>query len=370
MSNFGDRAEPSRLIQFTYSAPMNLVPVIVGSRAWRMLPDTIVHLTPSRVFVVSHRSLRHRYGAEINAYVGDAGFRATWLELPEGEAAKTVRSALSLWRLLASAGTDRDAVILLLGGGIVGDVGGFVAGSYLRGIRVISLPTTALAQADSCVGGKTGVNLTQGKNLVGAFWHPSAILCDTRALADLPVSEWRQGLAEVVRCAAVMDAALFSDLERLASVLSAGPGPYGAAVLANALRIKARVVERDERDQSERLLLNFGHSFAHAYEALARFRGLSHGYAVASGMIAASLLGERLGISESDVTLRLRAVLRALSLPFEPLKVAPARLLAAMGSDKKRRGRMHRLVVAPRIGSGLVVSVSARRLERLLASLL
>lgn len=352
---------------FSYRTSSGSVSVVVGMNAWSTLPQILHDLRPSQVIGVTHASLQRRFGREVSSLVRRSHAPFQWLRIPDGERSKSIRTAFSLWRSLARIGADRGAVLLLVGGGVVGDLGGFVAAGYLRGVRFVSLPTTALAQADSCLGGKTGINLPEGKNLVGHFWHPSAILCDLRALRSLPVAEWRNGLAEVVKCAAIQNTSLFRAMEDEAGALARGPSRRGAAFIAAALRIKAGIVERDERESGDRMLLNFGHTFGHAYETLAGYGRMPHGEAVARGMATASRLAVWLGLSSPLVAERITQVLRRLGLPTAAPVIPMKKLLEVMHRDKKRARDRFRLVLTPRIGEARVFEVPVQRLQIALA---
>src|SRR2546422_323583 len=262
----------------------------------------------------------------------------------DAESAKNLRSVEHLTRSLCRAGADRKSLIVAVGGGVVGDVAGFAAAAYLRGVALVHVPTTVVAQVDSSIGGKTGVNLPEGKNLFGAFYPPRLVLTDPELLRTLPDREFRGGLAEIVKHAVIADAAMFAMLEKnLERVLRRDRAALGELIPRN-IQIKARVVSRDERESGLREILNFGHTFAHALESVTRFRRYQHGEAVAWGMIAASFLGHELGLTRADDVSRIVALIRRLGpLPAWP-RVPTATLLKAMRSDKKARGGVVRFV--------------------------
>jgi 3-dehydroquinate synthase len=267
----------------------------------------------------------------------------------DGESAKNLRTAELLCRSLVKSGADRKSLIIAVGGGVVGDVAGFVAAIYLRGIALVHVPTTLVAQVDSSIGGKTGVNLPEGKNLVGAFYPPRLVLTDPELLRTLPDREFRGGLAEVIKHAIIADAPMFAMLEQsMEKILRRDRFALDLLIPRN-VAIKARVVSRDERESGLREILNFGHTFAHALESVTRYRRYQHGEAVAWGMIAAAFLGHELGLTRAEDISRIVALVRRIGLPAWPA-VSAATLLNAMRSDKKTRSGVLRFVLSPRIG--------------------
>ena len=269
----------------------------------------------------------------------------------DAEAAKNLRSVEEITRSLCRAGADRKSLVVAVGGGVVGDVVGFAAASFLRGVKLVHVPTTLVSQVDSSIGGKTGVNLPEGKNLVGAFYPPALVLTDPELLRTLSDREFRGGLAEVIKHAIVADAEMFAMLEKdMEKVLRRDRSTLGLLISRN-VQIKARVVSRDERESGLREILNYGHTFAHALESVTKYRRYQHGEAVAWGMIAAAFLGHELGLTRADDVSRIVALIRCLgSLPAWP-SVSPAALLGAMRSDKKTRSGILRFVLSPRIGA-------------------
>ena len=269
----------------------------------------------------------------------------------DAESAKNLRSVERVTRSLCRAGADRRSLLIAVGGGVVGDVAGFAASAFLRGVQLVQVPTTLVAQVDSSIGGKTGVNLPEGKNLVGAFYPPRLVLTDPELLRTLPDREFRGGLAEVIKHAIIADAQMFAALEKdMEKVLRRDRHALGSLIARN-VEIKAGVVSRDERESGLREVLNFGHTFAHALESITSYRRYQHGEAVAWGMITASFLGHELGLTRADEVSRIVALIRRLGpLPPWP-SVSPSTLLDAMRSDKKARSGMLRFVLSPRIGS-------------------
>ena len=268
----------------------------------------------------------------------------------DSEAAKNLRTVESLARSLSRAGADRKSLIVAVGGGVVGDVAGFVAATYLRGVALIQVPTTLIAQVDSALGGKTGVNLPQGKNLVGAFYPARRVLADFDVLHTLPERQFRGGLAEVIKYGIVADSKLFAFLENNFEAVLRRERKALEYIIPRSVEIKAGVVSRDERESGLREILNFGHTFGHALESVTRYRRYQHGEAVAWGMMAAALLGHEAGLTPAEDVSRIVSLVRRLG-PLPPWPGIPAKsFLNAMRSDKKTRGGKLRFVLTPRIG--------------------
>jgi 3-dehydroquinate synthase len=285
------------------------------------------------------------------------GFDHRSLILEDGEQFKTFANVERILDALAGFGASRDATLIALGGGVIGDIGGFAAACWMRGIDFVQMPTTLLAMVDSSVGGKTGVNLAAGKNLAGAFHQPRAVVADTRTLATLPVREFRAGLAEVVKYGAIRDAAMFEWIEAHAEALLARDEDTLVETIARSCAHKAAVVARDEREQTERALLNFGHTFAHAIEVESGYGRLLHGEAVAIGMVQAAQLATRLGRAPAADAARLRALLQGLGLPTDPPRdCAAERLVGHMRLDKKSLSGCLRLILWTGLGAADVVS--------------
>src|SRR5215469_4537904 len=285
----------------------------------------------------------------------------------DAESLKHLGSVEQIARALCRAGADRKSLVIAVGGGVVGDVAGFAAASYLRGVALVHIPTTLVAQVDSSVGGKTGVNLPEGKNLVGAFYPPRLVITDPDLLKSLPDREFRGGLAEVIKHAVIADAPMFARLEKdLDEILRRDREALGSLIASN-VEIKARVVSRDERESGLREILNFGHTFAHALESATRYRHYRHGEAVAWGMMAAAFLGHELKVTPAlDVSRIISLVRRLEPLPPWP-SLPPATLLSAMRSDKKSRSGVLRFVLSPRIGQARTYdSVPEQAVERAL----
>ena len=277
------------------------------------------------------------------------------LVLPAGESSKTLANAERIFDALAALGANRDGTIVALGGGVIGDLAGFAAACWMRGIDFVQMPTTLLAMVDSSVGGKTGVNVDAGKNLVGAFHQPRAVVADTATLATLPPREYAAGLAEVVKYGAIGDESFFAWLEINADALLAHDAGVLAEAIAFSCAYKAGVVARDERETGERALLNFGHTFGHALEAERGYGELLHGEAVAIGMVVAATLSARLGHAPAEDSDRLARLLSRLGLPTTLPPASADALLARMRLDKKNRGGRIRLILWRGIGKAEIV---------------
>jgi 3-dehydroquinate synthase len=270
---------------------------------------------------------------------------------------------------LVQSKLNRDATILALGGGVVGDIGGFAAACYQRGIGYVQVPTTLLAQVDSSVGGKTGVNHTGGKNLIGAFYQPRAVIADTEVLNTLPDRELRAGLAEVIKYGCVWDPLLFEWLDKnIALLLARNPAALTYAI-SRSCEIKATVVARDEREQNLRAILNFGHTFGHAIEAATAYETYLHGEAVALGMLIAADLSQRLGMIPAGICARIRDLLVRTGLPTEAPHIGAAKALELMNMDKKVLGGTVRLVLLEKLGRAVIsAAYSKEALDATLAA--
>jgi 3-dehydroquinate synthase len=303
-----------------------------------------------RAVIVSVAGVARRYAAPVERGLRAAGLRVRRLLVPDGERAKTLRHVARLYDALLDFGADRDTVVVALGGGVVGDLAGFVAATWLRGVPFVQVPTTLLAMADASVGGKVAVDLPRGKNLVGAFHQPKLVWIDVATLRSLPRRQRAAGLVEVIKHGAILDAALFERFERdLERILELEPGPT-VEVLERSCAIKARVVSQDERETGLRMLLNFGHTLAHAIETLTGYRGVLHGEAVAIGMVFAARRSEALGYAPGGTADRIRALLERAGLPTEPPALPRRAYLSALRVDKKRRDAHVRFVVLREIG--------------------
>lgn len=292
------------------------------------------------------------HAAAVAAALQTAGLPAVVAVIPAGEEQKSLAAAGLLYDQLAERNADRQAVVVAVGGGVVGDLAGFVAATYNRGLRLFMIPTTLLAMVDSSVGGKTGVNLPAGKNLVGSFHQPAGVWINTAYLGTLPDREFRSGLAEVVKYGVILDPEFLAWQEANAAAMLARDPAALRHVVGVSCRLKADAVEKDEREETGlRAILNYGHTFAHAYEAVGGYGAWLHGEAVAAGMADESRLAERLGMIGSDVTARQVKLLEGFGLPTAGKREWPADdLIAVMRRDKKAKAGKLRFVLPTRIG--------------------
>ena len=309
----------------------------------------------TRLFVVSAPPVYALWGKELERGLRTARIRPTVVLMDDGERSKTIGAVEALAEELRAQGADRGSLLAVFGGGVTGDVAGFAAATFMRGIDYVHIPTTLVAQVDSSIGGKTGVNLRGAKNLVGVFHQPLGVLSDTRTLCTLPEREFRNGLYEVVKSAIIGDARLFAYLERnLEKVRSLDSAALRKTVAAT-VRIKAGVVTRDEKEAGLRRVLNFGHTFGHAWESLAGLKGLRHGEAVGWGMLAATVLAEQAGIIVGPEAERITALVASVG-PLPKLPKAPVNeVLDIMAGDKKARGGKLTLVLPERVGKMQIV---------------
>ncbi|MBS0200118.1 MAG: 3-dehydroquinate synthase [Proteobacteria bacterium] len=318
------------------------------------------HLRGRHALVVSDEHVSPLYGGAVVAALQSArpDARLATLVLPAGEAAKTFENFNRVITALADMGATRDACIHALGGGVIGDMAGFAAACWMRGIDCVQLPTSLLAMVDSSVGGKTAIDIPQGKNLVGAFHPPRAVAIDTATLRTLPPRELRAGLAEVVKYGAIIDAGFIDWLDAHADALLAMDATALSAAIARSCRHKAAITERDPLEHGERALLNFGHTFAHAIEAEQGYgAGLNHGEAVAVGMVLAAKLSARLGMATMDDATRLTTLLERLGLPVRiPGGLDADALLARMRLDKKTAADGLRFILWDGIGRARIVA--------------
>ena len=337
------------MIELTVELGARRYPIRIGAgllaqpEHWR---DTI---GGRHLLVISDEHVAPLYASRITD--GCGGTKPTLVSFPPGEQSKTLQSLSTIFDALAGMGASRDATIIALGGGVIGDLAGFAAACWMRGVACVQMPTTLLAMVDSAVGGKTAVDLPQGKNLVGAFHQPRAVIADTDTLTTLPDRELRAGLAEVVKYGALGDAAFFGWLEQRADDLLTRDAESLAGAIAQCCEQKAVIVARDETEHGERALLNLGHTFGHALETALGYGTLLHGEAVAIGMCLAARLSAQLGRAPAEDAERLAELLRRFGLPTViPAGVDPQQLLELMRLDKKNLSGRLRLILWRGIG--------------------
>jgi 3-dehydroquinate synthase len=329
-------------------------PVYVGRGLFASIPRRLGQAKSSqRIFVLTSPEIWSLWGKQFLAVFPD-DVQPTVLFLPAGERYKRLTQVERLATELAAAGADRSSALIALGGGIVGDLGGFLAAIYMRGIDYVQVPTTLLAQVDSSVGGKTGANLAVGKNLVGSFHHPRAVFADIDVLQTLPDRELRAGLFESIKAGIIRDASLFRFMEQNAEAILAREPKALERVISASIRMKAGVVAIDERESGLRMILNYGHTLGHAIEAATGFRRLLHGEAIAWGMLAALQVALARGTVVPDQAYRIERTIRAYG-PLPPFRAAVDKLLNAAGHDKKNRAGTRRFVLPKGIGGAVLV---------------
>jgi 3-dehydroquinate synthase len=336
--------------------------IVIGAGASAHLADRIAALSPTCLLVVTDAVVAplhaHAVAASLKALAPTGVFA-----LADGEAGKSMRAVEQVIDALVDHQADRKSIVVAVGGGVVGDIAGFAAGIFMRGIRFVQVPTTLLAQVDSSVGGKTGVNHPRGKNLIGAFHQPSLVVSDTDFLRTLPQRELSAGLAEVIKHGLLADADYFSAVERHLTRLRACDADALARAVARSCEIKAGVVARDEKESGERALLNLGHTFGHAIEALAGYGTWLHGEAVGCGLCLAADLSHRLGLIERDDLRRIEDAVGSAGLPTRIAGLSRAAALQAMAGDKKAEAGRIRFILLERIGRAIQRTVPADALD-------
>ena len=345
--------------------------IVVASGALQSVGERLRELRlGSRAALVSDGAIMRLYGKTVVASLESAGFTVTTIDVPEGEAAKTLAVAEHCWDRLLTAGLDRTSTVLALGGGAVGDVAGFAAATYMRGINFVQLPTTVLAQVDASIGGKTAIDHPLGKNMIGAFHQPRLVVVDPAVARTLPEREFRSGLAEIVKHGIVLDADYFAELERDLAPLAARDLGVLERIIGGSCRLKAAVVERDEREAELRHVLNYGHTIGHALEAATGYTRYAHGEAVSLGIVAEARLARRLGIADDETTTRQERMLETLGLPVRAPSIDVEPIVSAMARDKKAKDGRVPFVLAPRIGAfRIVYDVPTTEIRAVIASL-
>lgn len=322
----------------------------VGKRAKSLVRGT-------RAFIATDKNVARLYLNKVEESLETAGFRVESLVIEPGEESKNATSLFMLYDKFHDFGITRTDLIVALGGGVIGDLAGFAAATYLRGIPLIQVPTTLLAQVDSSIGGKTAIDLPYGKNLVGSFYHPLAVILDPSVLATLPRTVMNEGMAEVIKYGCIRDISLFEQIESNRMDLE--------WVLERCIHIKTEVVAKDERDTGERMLLNFGHTIGHAIEKVACYKTYSHGQAVSTGMVVACKMGELLGITKQGTTQKVKSCLEKFGLPTE-CDLPVEEIQDAIRSDKKTLSDTVYFVLLKEIGEGILHPMDAPTLNQVL----
>ncbi len=324
--------------------------------------------TGADAVVVTNAVVKRLYGARLLRGLKGAGFRTNILCLPDGERTKSLKWVSAILDELVRRRCERKSVLLALGGGVIGDLAGFAASVYLRGIPFVQVPTTLVAQVDSSIGGKTGVNHPLGKNLIGSFYQPQLVLSDPGVLRTLSAREYRAGLAEVIKYGVIADAGFFAFLEdNMNRILDLDPAVVHRLILTSSA-IKAAIVSEDEREGDRRRILNFGHTLGHALETVTKYRRYKHGEAVAIGMVIAARLAAHLGLAEMHITGRIRGLVHKAGLPDRLPVISTPALLRAMRQDKKVQDQRIHFVLPERIGHVSVQPVEESHIRRILGT--
>lgn len=346
-------------------------PIFVGSGILPDLGSAVGDiLAPRRAIVITNATVRDLYGEVVLSSLDVAGLSTDLIEVPEGEEFKSLQVASDLYRRLVSVNAHRYDPIIALGGGVIGDLVGFVAATYMRGVPLVQVPTTLLAQVDSSVGGKVAVNLPEGKNLVGSFYQPSLVYTDVGLLGSLPKREFRSGLAEVIKYGFIRDADFLDFVEKNAEAILGVDGEVLEKVVTQSCAIKAGIVESDERDKGFRAHLNYGHTIGHALEGATGYRQFLHGEAISIGMVGAALISHYQGMLSEDAVERHRIMLSLFGLPDQVRGIGVSKVRKQMEIDKKFTGEANRFVLLKRIGEATVVEgVAQRVIDRALIEL-
>jgi len=343
-------------VKFAVDLGPNSYPVYVGCGLLANIGGLAVAsgLTTGRGVLITDANVGRLYSTPVLDNLKDHGFDANVIEIVPGESSKSLAMLEFIYNRLAEAELDRNSAIFALGGGVVGDLAGFAAATYLRGLPLVQVPTSMVAQVDSALGGKTGVNLRDAKNLIGAFYQPRLIVADVETLTSLPEREFREGLAEVIKYGAIMDASFIEWLEQQLPMILAREADRLCEMVERSLRYKVEIVSRDEREGGLRKILNFGHTLGHALEASTAYGSYFHGEAVAIGMAAAARLSVRHAGLRADDAERLRRLLDAAGLASDlPAGWLTGEFIRALRLDKKRRGDTVEFVLLDRLGHAL-----------------
>lgn len=333
--------------------------IVIGSGIAERIADYVQEWSPtSHVALITDETVEELHGDRLAGHLTEAGHEVDVFAVPPGESSKSADFVIELWESLLDQGTDRGTVVVAVGGGVVGDLAGFVAATFTRGLRFVQIPTTLLAQVDSSVGGKVGINLPGAKNMVGHFWQPTGVLIDVDLLATLPPREFAAGMAEVIKYGVIMEAEFFDWIDQNQSAIADHDAEALTYIIEQSCRLKAQVVEADERETTgRRAILNFGHTFGHALEAATEYETLLHGEAVAIGMMCAARLAMSLNRVDDTFCQRLHRLLVAFELPTNlPDGIDADVLLQLMWHDKKVANNELVFVLPTRMGHVELVS--------------
>jgi 3-dehydroquinate synthase len=344
---------------------METITVNLGDRSYSVITgegavdQTAARLKNLRIgsdaYIITNAVVEKLYGKRLRSILKRAGFGVRVKVVPDSERSKSMKTAFDVIRDLASSDINKRTFVIAFGGGVIGDCAGFVAAVYKRGIPLVHIPTTLLAQVDSSVGGKTAIDLPEGKNLVGAFYQPRIVISDIAFLPSLPLRQVRAGCAEIIKYAAISDAGLFSFLEQNAAAILSADREALVHVVNRCIRIKAKIVEKDEREEKGlRTILNFGHTVGHAIETVTKYTVYTHGEAIAFGMLAAAEISVASGMLDKGDCARLRSLIADFALPVRAKNLDLDKLIAAQYRDKKFSGSRNRFVVLKAIGTAVV----------------
>lgn len=317
---------------------------------------------PQKIMLISDNHVNQLYGEKVLSLLSEAGFDVSVFEFPEGEASKVLATAEDAWNFAAENGMTRSDGIIALGGGVTGDLAGFVASTYMRGIHFLQIPTSLTAQVDSSIGGKTGINSSVAKNMIGTFTQPDGVLIDPDVLSTLGVREFKEGLGEVIKCGLIGDKKLWELLEKAQDISDLRQN-HAEEIIFASCDVKRKVVVDDELDNGVRLFLNFGHTIGHAVESVAGYGKVMHGEAVAIGMVQISKIAEEKGLMPKGITEQIRQIIVKYGLPVEYEPWEEQKLFEALTHDKKARGKLIKTVIVPEIGRAAINPVSFEEMK-------
>ncbi len=361
-----------RITKVSLNLPNGGYKIIVGYGIGSLLGQSIeknAEKNGSKIAVITHPRIARLYGKEVMGSLNKAGFSPVLYQFPEGEKNKTLAQTNRMYDFLIQNKFERSSTLVALGGGVVGDMSGFVAATFLRGISYIQCPTTVVAQVDAAIGGKTGVDHPKGKNLIGAFHQPSLVFVDPEKLATLPKREYVAGLAEVVKYGVIYDPTFFSFMEKNVKALLNRDKESILHCIKRSVEIKAEVVGKDEKELGLRKILNYGHTLGHAVETLTGYQTYKHGEAVSIGMVTAAAMAYKIGIGSLEVVNRQRALLEALGLPTRFPTLNSADLMNVLESDKKVVGGKVYFVLPEKIGSVCVQKIERDCMSKILKNI-